>query len=127
MAVRLTEGSRGQGKKHLLKHHILKQKPAVSIIPYFSLIFGNGTFAGVSICTFGSKDEVKAALDGDGDRLHAASAEDLKIGFIVSADADIVHMVAGSAMLNEQVGLSLHLHRSYLAQVWSVLQHPRLN
>ena len=30
-----------QGEQHLLAHHILKQKPAFSIIPYLGLIFGN--------------------------------------------------------------------------------------
>jgi hypothetical protein len=127
LAICLAEGSRGQGKKHLLTHHILKQQPTLCIVPYFGLIFRNGAFSGVGIRTFGSEDEVKPALYWNLNRLHAAGTEHFKVRPIVGADSDIVYVVTGSAMLNQQVGLPGNLHGSYLPQVQSVLQHPWCN
>jgi len=41
LAVRLAEGSGGQGEQHLLAHDVLKQKTALFIITDFGLVRGN--------------------------------------------------------------------------------------
>lgn len=61
LAVRFAEGTTWQGEQHLLTHHILKQKTALLIIPYFGLVFGNCVLARDSIGPFGAEDEVKGA------------------------------------------------------------------
>jgi hypothetical protein len=116
-AVRLAESTCGQGKQHLLTHYILKQKPAFSIIAYFRLIFGNRSFTGVRIGTFGAKNEVEGAGEGYRNRIHAAGAEDFELAGILGADTDVFYLAVAAAMLNQEVGLALDGQRAQLVEI----------
>ncbi|CAN5638417.1 hypothetical protein BH10ACI4_BH10ACI4_07150 [soil metagenome] len=126
-AVRLTESASRQGKQHLLTHYILKQKPALSIIPYFGLILGNGSLSRFGVRTLRPEQQVKPSRYGDIHRLDATRAQHLELCRIVCADPDIVDVVVRSAMLYHQVRLPLYGQRPYLPQVCSELQYPRRN
>jgi hypothetical protein len=101
LAVRFAEGTTWQGEQHLLTHHILEQKTALLIIPYFGLIFRNCVLAGDGIGLFGAEDEVEIALEGGDDGLDAAGAEDFEVSGVGGAEADVVDVGVGGAMLDE--------------------------
>jgi hypothetical protein len=125
LAVRFAEGTTWQGEQHLLTHHILKQKTALLIIPYFGLIFGNCVFAGDGIGSFGAEDEVEVAGEGGGNGFDAAGAEDLEVAAVAGAEADVVDVHVGAAMLDEEVGLAFDGKGAYLMDVRGVVQGTR--
>jgi hypothetical protein len=106
LAVRFAEGTTWQGEQHLLTHHILEQKTALLIIPYFGLIFRNCVLASDGIGAFGAEDEVEIALERGGDGLDAAGAENLEVSGVGGAEADVVDVGVGGTMLDEEVGLA---------------------
>jgi hypothetical protein len=126
-AVRLTESAIRQGKQHLLTHYILKQKPALSIIPYFGLILGNGSLSRLRVRALRPEQQVEPAYHRHRNRVYATRTQYLKLARIVGADPYIVHVVVRSAMLHHQIRLSLHGQRPYLPQVRGKLQYPRRN
>jgi hypothetical protein len=122
LAVRFAEGTTWQGEQHLLTHHILKQKTALLIIPYFGLVFRNCVLAGDGIGAFGAEDEVEGAVQGGGDGLDAAGAEDLEVAGVGGADADVVDVGVGGAVLDEEIGLAFDGERANLVDVGGVVQ-----
>ncbi len=122
LAVRFAEGTTRQGEQHLLTHHILQQKTALLIIPYFGLIFSNRVLSGDGIGAFRAENEVKIALEGGGDGLDAAGAEDLEVSGVGGAEADVVDVGVGGAVLDEEVGLPFDGHRAYLMDVRGVVE-----
>lgn len=122
LAVRLAEGTSWQGEQHLLAYHILKQKTALLIIPYFGLIFGNCVLAGGGIGGFGAKDEVEVAGEWGGDGLDAAGAEYLELSAKLGPEADVVDVGVGAAVLDEEVGQPFDGERAYLVDVGGVVQ-----
>jgi len=99
LAVRLAEGSSGQGEQYLLAHDILEQKTALFIIPDFRLIRGNCMLSRRGIDAGGAEDEVKIALEGLGNRLNAAGAQDLELSLVVGTEADILHLRVRTSLL----------------------------
>jgi hypothetical protein len=121
LAVLLAERAWGQGQQHLLAHGVLQQKTALSIIPDFSLVFGNNVLTGLGICVSGAEDQVEVAFEGLRDGIEAAGAELLEVAFVVRADTDVLDEIAGSALLDQQVGASGDLERTALGDVRSVV------
>jgi hypothetical protein len=122
LAVRFAEGTTGQGEQHLLTHHILEQKTALLIIPYFGLVFRNCVLSCDGVGVFGAEDEVEIALEGGVNGLDAAGAEDLEVALVVGADADVVDVGVGGAVLDEEVGLAVDGEWTYLVDVGGVVQ-----
>jgi hypothetical protein len=122
LAVRFAEGTTWQGEQHLLTHHILEQKTALLIIPYFGLVFRNCVLSGDGVGVFGAEDEVEIALEGGVNGLDAAGAEDLEVALVGCADADVVDVRVGGAVLDEEVGLALDGQWAYLVDVGGVVQ-----
>jgi hypothetical protein len=122
LAVRFAEGTTWQGEQHLLTHHILEQKTALLIIPYFGLIFSNCVLAGDGIGAFGAENEVEIALEGGGDGFDAAGAEDFEVAGVGGAETDVVDMSVGGAVLDEEVSLTFDGERTYLMDVRGVVQ-----
>jgi hypothetical protein len=123
-AVRRAERAAGQGEQHLFAHDILKQKTALFIIPDFCLVDGNCALAGFGVGGLGAEDKVEVAVDGDGDGLDAAGAEDLELAFVGGTEADIVDVFVMAAMFDEQVGAALDGEGTNLADVDGVVDHP---
>ena len=123
LAVRFAEGTTWQGEQHLLTHHILEQKTALLIIPYFGLIFRNCVLAGDGIGPFGAENQVKIALKGGWDGLDTAGAEDFEVAGVVGADADVVDVRVGGAMLDEEIGLAFDGQWADLVDVRGVVQN----
>jgi hypothetical protein len=121
-AVRFAEGTTWQGEQHLLTHHILKQKTALLIIPYFGLIFGNCVLAGDGISLFWAEYEIEVAGEWGRDGLDAAGAEDLEVAAVLGAEADVVDVGVGAAVLDEEVGLAFDGERANLVDVGGVVQ-----
>jgi len=122
LAVRFAEGTTWQGEQHLLTHHILEQKTALLIIPYFGLIFSNCVFAGDGIGAFGAEDEVEMSFERGRDGFDAAGAEDLEVAGVGGADADVVDVGVGGAVLDEEVGLTFDGEWTYLMDVRGVVE-----
>lgn len=107
-AIWLAERSTGQGEKHLLTHDVFKQQTALVIIPYFGLIFGDGSLSGLGVCIFWPEEEVEVALERYGDGIDTACAEHLELTLVAGADADIFDFFGGTAMFDDEVGLALN-------------------
>jgi hypothetical protein len=106
----------------LLAHHIFKQKPAVSIIPYLGLILRDGAFGGFGVCSLRPKDEVEVSPEGQWDGFDAAGAENLELSLVARAYADVVYVGVCAAVLDDQVGLALNFHRPNLQEIGSILE-----
>jgi hypothetical protein len=122
LAVRFAEGTTWQGEQHLLTHHILEQKTALLIIPYFGLIFSNCVLSGDGIGPFGAENQVKITLEGGGDGFDAAGTEDLEVAGVGGADADVVDVGVGGAVLDEEVSLSFDGEWANLMNVGGVIK-----
>jgi hypothetical protein len=122
LAVRFAEGTTWQGEQHLLTHHILEQKTALLIIPYFGLIFSNCVLSGDGISAFGAENEVKIALEGGWDGFDAAGAEDFEVALVGGADADVVDVGVGGAVLHEEIGLAFDGEWAHLMDVRGVFE-----
>lgn len=122
LAVCFAEGTTWQGEQHLLTHHILEQKTALLIIPYFGLIFCNCVLAGDGIGLFGAEDEVEIAFQGRWDGFDAAGAEDIKVALVGGSDADVVDVGVGGTVFDDEVGLAFDGERTYLMDVGGVVQ-----
>jgi hypothetical protein len=122
LAVRFAEGTTWQGEQHLLTHHILEQKTALLIIPYFGLIFRNCVLTGDCIGAFGAEYEVEVALDGRGDGFDAAGAEDFEVARVGGAEADVVDVGVGGSVFDEEVGLAFDREGAYLVDVGGIVQ-----
>ena len=122
LAVRFAEGTTWQGEQHLLTHHILEQKTALLIIPYFCLIFSNCVLSGDGIGPFRAENQVEIAFEGGWDGFDAARAEDLEVSRVGGAEADVVDVGVGGAVLNEEIGLAFDREWAYLVDVGGVVQ-----
>jgi hypothetical protein len=122
LAVRFAEGTTWQGEQHLLTHHILEQKTALLIIPYFGLVFRNCVLAGDGIGAFRAEDEVEIALERGGDGLDAAGAENLEVSGVGGSEADVVDVGVGGTMLDEKIGLAFDGELVQLVDVRGVVQ-----
>jgi hypothetical protein len=92
------------------------------IIPYFGLIFRNCVLSDGIVCRGRTKNQVEVALEGGGDGFDAAGAEDLKVGLVAGAEADVVDVAAGATVLDEEVSLAFDRHGAKLADVGSVVE-----
>jgi hypothetical protein len=121
-AVFFAEGATRQGEQHLLAHDILKQKTALLIIPYFRLIFSNCVLTEERIGTHRAEDKVEIADEGGGNRVDAACTQDFEVAGVLGADADIVDVGIGAAVLDKKVCLTFHGKRAHLLDVGSVIE-----
>jgi hypothetical protein len=62
LAIRLAQRASRQCQQHLLPHDVLQLQAALSIIPYFRLIFGNGALTRLGIRALRPKQQVELAL-----------------------------------------------------------------
>jgi hypothetical protein len=126
LAVRLAEGSGGQGEQHLLAHDVPEQKTALFIITDFGLVRGNCVLAGTGVDPEGAEDEVEIPLQGLRDRLYTPRAEDLEVALVMRAKADVLNLRVRpallAAMLDDQVGLTLYRQRRDLPYVIAVVE-----
>src|SRR5882762_8265965 len=80
----------GQGKKHLLAHHVLKHKSALFIIPDFCLCFRKCAFSANSIDTGGAEDQVEISLVLLFGGVGTAGAEEFETGGVVAPEPDVL-------------------------------------
>jgi hypothetical protein len=92
------------------------------IIPYFGLIFRNGVLARGVVGFGGAENQVEVAGEGGGDGLDAAGTEDLEVGAIACAEADVVDVATGAAVLDDEVGFAFDGHGAKLADVGGVVE-----
>jgi hypothetical protein len=92
------------------------------IIPDFGLICSNGTLSGVCVGAFGAEEEIKIALEGDGDGIDTAGAENLEVGTVVGPETDVIDVGVGAAVLDDEVGYAFDGKGTYLADVGGELE-----
>ena len=117
LAVLFAERTAGQGEQHLLTHDVLKQQAVVSIIPYFSLVLGDGSFSGLGVRVFGAEEEVEGAFEWNFYGLEAAGAGDFKVSFIGGSDADVGDFLLWAAMFDDEIGFAVEGQGADLAGV----------
>jgi hypothetical protein len=97
------------------------------IIPDFGLICCNCPLCGVCVGAFGAEDEVKIALEGDGDGIDTAGTENLEVGAVMGPETDVVDVGVGAAVLYEEIGYSFDRKGAYLPDVGGEIEDAGSN